>query len=164
MGRPRRVKKLTEGTESEGRLQAEHQAGAIPPPSPSLPEQQEGAGSKPRNVVVEKVRPKESIVDRPNNDLPSCVLDNSPDMRRIGTWVMRHLSDDPDGPVPADAPDPMAVTLLHTCQHDPKFKSAFVSKVFDRMMVQDTQNTQNKFSDDNHDLKALITAMAELPK
>jgi hypothetical protein len=81
---------------------------------------------------------------------------DAPDMRAVGTWVIRHL-ESPDHLYPP--PDPMAVTLLAACANDPKFKASFIAKVFDRMMVQDQSVSQNKFSDDNRELRELMDAI-----
>jgi hypothetical protein len=81
---------------------------------------------------------------------------DTPDMRAVGTWVIRHL--ETDDPMYA-APDPMAVTLLEACKNDPKFKATFIGKVFDRMMVQDQATTQTKFTDDNKELRSLLDAL-----
>jgi hypothetical protein len=81
-------------------------------------------------------------------------------MRAVGTWVIRHLeveSITENALYPA--PDPMAVTLWAACRMDPKFKAAFIGKVFDRMMVQDQTTTQTKFADDNRELRSLLDSI-----
>jgi hypothetical protein len=157
-------------------------AGAVASDSPGGPNQDRlsvqpkvGASGEKQPVAPDSKEPKVPVRVRPDvanspaqaekadgdvcsltGRTPAKIDLGTPDMRAVGTWVIRHLESDS---TLYASPDPMADTLLAACKADPKFRSVFVSKVFDRMMVQDQSQTQNKFNDNNEDLRGLLDAV-----